>query len=300
MACPLTVRGKVRPEGMRPAVSNLPMVKNSLESYLVRIQQFPLLTAEEEFQLAVRFRQDHDIEAGQKLVTSNLRLVVKIALEYKNYGVKLADLIQEGNIGLMVAARKFDPYRGNRFISYAIWWVRAYIKNFLIQSWSLVKIGTTQAQRKLFYRIGRVRKALEADQENEKKYEILARHYQVTSQDIKEMEQRMSAKDFSLDAPFGEDQDLKPVDLLQAEGPSQEDRVAREEERSLLQHQILNAMRRLDERERYVIRCRIMADEPLTLQEIGKHLRISRERVRQIEGEALKKLKREIGEAMQS
>ena len=281
-------------------MSNLPMVKNSLESYLVRIQQFPLLTAEEEFQLAVRFRQDHDIEAGQKLVTSNLRLVVKIALEYKNYGVKLADLIQEGNIGLMVAARKFDPYRGNRFISYAIWWVRAYIKNFLIQSWSLVKIGTTQAQRKLFYRIGRVRKALEADQENEKKYEILARHYQVTSQDIKEMEQRMSAKDFSLDAPFGEDQDLKPVDLLQAEGPSQEDRVAREEERSLLQHQILNAMRRLDERERYVIRCRIMADEPLTLQEIGKHLRISRERVRQIEGEALKKLKREIGEAMQS
>jgi RNA polymerase sigma-32 factor len=281
-------------------VSNLPVVKNSLESYLVRIQQFPLLTAEEEFQLAVRFRQDHDIEAGQKLVTSNLRLVVKIALEYKNYGVKLADLIQEGNIGLMVAARKFDPYRGNRFISYAIWWVRAYIKNFLIQSWSLVKIGTTQAQRKLFYRIGRVRKALEADQENEKKYEALARHYQVTSQDIKEMEQRMSAKDFSLDAPFGEDQDLKPIDLLQAEGPSQEDRVALEEERNLLHHHILNSMKRLDERERYVIRCRIMADEPLTLQEIGKHLRISRERVRQIEGEALKKLKREIGEVLQS
>jgi RNA polymerase sigma-32 factor len=285
---------------MRPNVSNLPVVKNSLESYLVRIQQFPLLTAEEEFQLAVRFRQDHDIEAGQKLVTSNLRLVVKIALEYKNYGVKLADLIQEGNIGLMVAARKFDPYRGNRFISYAIWWVRAYIKNFLIQSWSLVKIGTTQAQRKLFYRIGRVRKALEADQENEKKYEALARHYQVTSQDIKEMEQRMSAKDFSLDAPFGEDQDLKPIDLLQAEGPSQEDRVALEEERNLLHHHILNSMKRLDERERYVIRCRIMADEPLTLQEIGKHLRISRERVRQIEGEALKKLKREIGEVLQS
>jgi RNA polymerase sigma-32 factor len=225
---------------------------------------------------------------------------VKIALEYKNYGVKLADLIQEGNIGLMVAARKFDPYRGNRFISYAIWWVRAYIKNFLIQSWSLVKIGTTQAQRKLFYRIGRVRKALEADQENEKKYEALARHYQVTSQDIKEMEQRMSAKDFSLDAPFGEDQDLKPIDLLQAEGPSQEDRVALEEERNLLHHHILNSMKRLDERERYVIRCRIMADEPLTLQEIGKHLRISRERVRQIEGEALKKLKREIGEVLQS
>ena len=285
---------------MRPAVSDLPVVKNSLESYLVRIQQFPLLTAEEEFQLAVRFRQDHDIEAGQKLVTSNLRLVVKIALEYKNYGVKLADLIQEGNLGLMVAARKFDPYRGNRFISYAIWWVRAYIKNFLIQSWSRVKIGTTQAQRKLFYRIGSVRKALEADQENEKKYDILARHYQVTSKDIMEMEQRMSARDFSLDAPFGEGHELTPIDRLQTEQPSQEDRVAREEERSFLHHQILNAMRRLDERERYVIRCRIMADEPLTLQEIGKHLRISRERVRQIEGEALKKLKREIGSAMQS
>jgi len=285
---------------VRPPVTNLPVVKNSLESYLIGIQQFPLLTAEEEMQLAVRFRRDHDIEAAQKLVTSNLRLVVKIALEYKNYGVKLADLIQEGNIGLTVAAKKFDPYRGNRFLSYAIWWVRAYIKNFLIQSWSLVKIGTTQAQRKLFYRIGSVRKALESDQENEKKYELLARHYQVTPKDIMEMEQRMSGKDLSLDAPFDEAQELKPIDLLQAGGLSQEDRVAREEERGILHQQILNAMRRLDERERYVIQNRIMADEALTLQEIGKHLHLSRERVRQIEGQALKKLKKEIDQAMQA
>ncbi len=295
----LTAHGRVRLGKMRPAVTDLPVVKNSLESYLVRIQQFPLLTAEEEFQLAVRFRRDHDIEAGQKLVTSNLRLVVKVALEYRTYGVKIADLIQEGNIGLTVAARKFDPYRGNRFLSYAIWWVRAYIKNFLIQSWSLVKIGTTQAQRRLFYRIGSVRKALEADQENEKKYELLARDLQVTSKDIMEMEQRMSAKDLSLDAPLGEGLDLKQIDLLRAEGPTQEDRVAGEEERGILHHQIMNAMRRLDEREQYVIQYRVMADEPLTLQEIGKHLHISRERVRQIEGQALKKLKKEIDGAMQ-
>jgi RNA polymerase sigma-32 factor len=279
-------------------VTNLPVVKNSLESYLAKIQQFPLLTAKEEFQLAVRFRQDHDIEAAQKLVTSNLRLVVKIALEYKNYGVKLEDLIQEGNIGLMVAAKKFDPYRGNRFVSYAIWWVRAYIKNFLIQSWSLVKIGTTQAQRKLFYRIGSVRKALESDGKNEEKYDLLARHLQVTSKDIMEMEQRMSAKDLSLDAPFGEGQELKPVDLLQAEGPSQEDRVAREEEQRILHLRVLDAMRHLDERERYVIQYRTMAEEPLTLQAIGKQLHISRERVRQIEGQALKKLKKEMDGAM--
>jgi RNA polymerase sigma-32 factor len=296
----LTAHGRVRLEEVRPAVSTLPVAKNSLESYLARIQQFPLLTAEEEFQLAVRFRQDHDVEAGQKLVTSNLRLVVKIAQEYRNYGVKLSDLIQEGNIGLMVAARKFDPYRGNRFISYAIWWVRAYIKNFLIQSWSLVKIGTTQAQRRLFYRIGSVRKALEADPENEKKYDILARHYKVTPKDLMEMEQRMSARDFSLDAPFGDGDELKPIDRLQAEDPSQEDRVAREEERNLLHHHILNAMKRLDERERHVIQYRILAEEPLTLREIGKHLRISRERVRQIEAQALKKLKREIDGVMQS
>ena len=147
---------------------NLPVVKDSLESYLVKINQIPLLTQKEEFQLAVRYRRHNDIEAAHKLITCNLRFVVKVALGYKTYGVKLADLIQEGNIGLMMAVKKFNPYKRYRFISYAVWWIRAYIQNYIVKTWSLVKIGTTQAQKKLFYKSGKVRKALESDQENEK------------------------------------------------------------------------------------------------------------------------------------
>ena len=137
-----------------------------------------------------------------------------MAFEYKSYGVKLQDLIQEGNIGLMMAVKKFNPYKGYRFISYAIWWIRAYIQNFIIKTWSLVKIGTTQAQKKLFYKIGKVRKALESDGAGEKKYELLAKDLDVTKEDIIEMEQRMSSRDLSLDAPFDEGQELTHLELL--------------------------------------------------------------------------------------
>ena len=275
-------------------MENLPVVKNSLESYLIQINQFPLLTQDEEFQLAVRYRKDDDIEAAHKLITSNLRFVVKVAFEYKSYGIKLPDLIQEGNIGLMMAVKKFDPYKGYRFISYAIWWIRAYIQNFIIKTWSLVKIGTTQAQKKLFYKIGKVRKALEANQENEKRYELLANDLDVAKEDIIEMEQRMSSRDLSLDAPFDDGHELTHLDLLREDAPNQEEALAREEEKEIREREVLNAMKRLNEKEVYVIKNRIMADSPLTLQEIGDHLKLSRERVRQIEGEALKKLKKEF------
>jgi len=275
-------------------MENLPVVKNSLESYLIQINQFPLLTQDEEFQLAVRYRKDDDIEAAHKLITSNLRFVVKVAFEYKSYGIKLPDLIQEGNIGLMMAVKKFDPYKGYRFISYAIWWIRAYIQNFIIKTWSLVKIGTTQAQKKLFYKIGKVRKALEANQENEKRYELLANDLDVAKEDIIEMEQRMSSRDLSLDAPFDEGHELTHLDLLREDAPNQEEALAREEEKEIREREVLNAMKRLNEKEVYVIKNRIMADSPLTLQEIGDHLKLSRERVRQIEGEALKKLRKEF------
>mgnify|MGYP001057907988 CR=1 FL=1 len=275
-------------------MSNLPVVKGSLESYLVQINQFPLLTQEEEFELAVRYRKHNDIEAAQKLITSNLRFVVKVSFEYKSYGVKLLDLIQEGNIGLMMALKKFDPYKGYRFISYAIWWIRAYIQNFIIKTWSLVKIGTTQAQKKLFYKIGKVRKALESEGEDEKKYELLARDLDVAKEDIIEMQQRMSSRDLSLDAPFDESQELTHLDLLQEDAPNQEEALAQAEEREIRERQVLNAMKRLNEKEAYVIKHRIMADSPLTLQQIGSHLKLSRERVRQIESEALKKLKKEL------
>ena len=276
-------------------ISRLPVVKNSLETYLVQINQFPLLNQEEEFKLAVRYRKDNDIEAAHKLITSNLRFVVKVAFEYKSYGVKLLDLIQEGNIGLMMAVKKFNPYKGYRFISYAIWWIRAYIQNFIIKTWSLVKIGTTQAQKKLFYKIGKVRKALESNGENEKKYELLAHDLDVKKEDIIEMEQRMSSRDLSLDAPFDEGQELTHLDLLKEESPNQEEAFAQEEEKKIREHEVQDAMRRLNEKEVYVLQNRIMAEEPLTLQQIGDHLKLSRERVRQIESEALKKLKREFG-----
>jgi len=276
-------------------ISRLPVVKNSLETYLVQINQFPLLNQEEEFKLAVRYRKYNDIEAAHKLITSNLRFVVKVAFEYKSYGVKLLDLIQEGNIGLMMAVKKFNPYKGYRFISYAIWWIRAYIQNFIIKTWSLVKIGTTQAQKKLFYKIGKVRKALESNGENEKKYELLAHDLDVTKEDIIEMEQRMSSRDLSLDAPFDESQELTHLELLKEESPNQEEAFAQEEEKKIREHEVQDAMRRLNEKEVYVLQNRIMAEEPLTLQQIGDHLKLSRERVRQIESEALKKLKREFG-----
>jgi len=280
-------------------MKNLPVVRNSLESYIMQINRLPLLSQEEEFDLAVKYRKNNDLDAVEKLITSNLRFVVKVSFEYKSYGIKILDLIQEGNIGLMMAVKKFDPYKGYRFISYAIWWIRAYIQNFIIKNWSLVKIGTTQAQKKLFYKIGKVRKALESNQEDEKKYEVLAKDMDVAKEDIIEMEQRMSSRDLSLDAPFDDNEELSHFDLLKETSPNQEEVLGEEEEKKILEGEVQDAMKRLTEKEEYVIKNRIMADSPLTLQEIGNHLKLSRERVRQIESEALKKLKGEMSNRVQ-
>jgi RNA polymerase sigma-32 factor len=256
------------------------------------------LTAEEEFKLAARYRKYNDLESADKLITSNLRFTVKVALEYKTYGIKLLDLIQEGNIGLMMAVKKFNPYKGNRLISYAIWWIRAYIQNFIMKSWSLVKIGTTQAQKKLFYKIGKVRKALEAEGESEAKYEHLASDFDVKKGDIIEMEQRMSARDFSLDSPLDGNLELTHLDLLEEGSLNPEDSFAQKEEKKIRDRKVGSAMKQLKGKEEYVIRNRIMSDSFLTLQEIGNHLRLSRERVRQIEGEALKKLRIKMSSAL--
>ncbi len=269
------------------------------ESYLREINQVPLLTPEEEFKLAARYRKYNDREAAEKLVTSNLRFVVKVAFEYKTYGIKLLDLVQEGNIGLMMAVKKFDPYKGYRFISYAVWWIRAYIQNFIVKSWSLVKIGTTQAQKKLFYKIGKVRKALEADGESEAKHEHLASDLDVTKADIVEMEQRMAARDLSLDSPLDDDYELTHLDFLQESSLNQEESLALEQERKILEREVLSAMKHLNQNETYVIKNRIMSDSSLTLREIGNHLKLSRERVRQIESEALKKLRKKISPGLE-
>jgi len=271
----------------------------SAETYFGQINLLPLLTPEEEFNLAARYRKCNDRESAHKLITSNLRFVVKVALEYKTYGIKLLDLIQEGNIGLMMAVKKFDPYKGYRFISYAVWWIRAYIQNFIVKSWSLVKIGTTQAQKKLFYRIGKVRKALEADGESEAKYEHLASDLDVTKADIVEMEQRMAARDLSLDSPVSDDHELTHLDLLQEKSLNQEESLALEQERKILEREVIRVMNHLNQKETYVIKNRIMSDSSLTLREIGNHLNLSRERVRQIESEALKKLRKKISPGLE-
>ncbi len=279
-------------------MSHLPVVSNTLDLYIAQINQFQILSPDEEFELALKYREKGDIDAAHKLITSNLRFVVKVALEYKNYGVKLLDLIQEGNIGLMMAVKKFDPHRGFRFISYAVWWIRAYIHNFIIKSWSLVKIGTTQAQKKLFYKLGKVRRLLEAPQEDHpQSYQDLAKDLGVKEEEIHEMEQRMGRRDLSLDLPFDEDRELTPLELLSDDSLDQEDMLIQSQDSQLRSNEISKALDRLNERERYIITHRIMSDNPLTLREIGDTFQLSRERVRQIEKEALTKLRRDMQNA---
>jgi len=274
---------------------NLPAVSNALDIYISQINRFPLLTAEEEFDLAVRFKKHKDLKAAEKLVTSNLRFVVKIAHEYRNYGVKLIDLIQEGNIGLMHAVKKFNPYKGYRLISYAVWWIRAYIQNYIIKSWSLVKIGTTQAQRKLFFKLNQEKKRLQSLSAKNPEFSEIAESLRVREEDIEEMDLRLSNRDLSLDAALAEDGESTFVDQLRYEGEDQETALIRKEEAALAKLSIAGALSRLNERERYIIEHRIMADNPMTLQDIGDRFNITRERARQIEAQALKKIRAAIG-----
>ncbi|OGP54496.1 MAG: RNA polymerase subunit sigma-70 [Deltaproteobacteria bacterium RBG_13_52_11] len=268
----------------------LPVVSDNLGHYLAQINRYPILSPEEEFVLAARYKETEDVEIAHRLITANLRFVVKVALEYKGYGLKLLDIIQEGNIGLMVALKKFDPHKGYRFISYAIWWIRAYIQNFIIKSWSLVKMGTTQIQKKLFYKMGKI-KGLAHEEHQEEKIEELAQELNVRGSDIEEMQKRFAGRDLSLDAKLDLDQGTTFLDLLPDLSPDQENLLGEREEDEVLKDEVEAALGDLSERERFIVRHRIMADDPLTLQELGDQFDISRERIRQIEGEALRKLK---------
>jgi len=269
----------------------LPAVTDSIDLYMAEINRFPILKADEEFKLAVRFVKENDMKAAEKLVTSNLRFVVKIAHEYKNYRVKLIDLIQEGNIGLMHAVKKFDPYKGYRLISYAVWWIRAYMQNFVIKSWSLVKIGTTQAQRKLFFKLNQAKKKLEAISQKSPEFKEIAEMLNVTEKEIEEMDLRLANRDVSLNAAMDDEGESTYIDHLVDTGTSQEDALIKKDEMALVKKNIAGALEKLNEREGYIIRRRVMADDPETLQEIGDRFNITRERARQIEKEALKKLK---------
>jgi len=273
---------------------NLPAVTGTLDLYMAEINKFTILPAEEEFRLAVRFKKYNDMEAAEKLVTSNLRFVVKIAHEYKKYGAKLIDLVQEGNIGLMHAVKKFDPYKGFRLISYAVWWIRAYMHNYIIKSWSIVKIGTTQAQRKLFFKLNQVKKRLEGLSQKDSAFQEIAELLNVKESDIAEMDLRLNNRDVSLDASMDDTGESMYVDQLVDEGESQEETLIKKEETALVKKSIAGALTKLNERESYIVKHRLMVDKPETLQRIGDRFNITRERARQIEKEALKKLRTAI------
>lgn len=268
----------------------LPLATGTLELYITEINRFPLLSPDEEFKLAVRLKKYNDMAAAEKLIVSNLRFVVKIAHEYRNYGFKLADLIQEGNIGLIHAVKKFDPYKGYRLISYAVWWIRAYIQNYLIKSWSIVKIGTTQAQRKLFFKLSQARKQLETISQKNPEFAEIAESLGVKGSEVAEMDLRMGARDVSLHEFIGDEGDSSYIDFLAYEGDNQETALIKNEETSLVKRDIAGALANLNERESYIIKHRVMADNPETLQEIGDRYKITRERARQIEKQALKKV----------
>ncbi|KQC06713.1 MAG: RNA polymerase subunit sigma-70 [Smithella sp. SDB] len=268
----------------------LPVQTGTLDLYIAEINRFPLLSAEEEFRLAVQLKKYGNVDAAEKLIVSNLRFVVKIAHEYRTYGFKLADLIQEGNVGLIHAVKKFDPYKGYRLISYAVWWIRAYIQNYLIKSWSIVKIGTTQAQRKLFFKLNQTKKELETLSKKNPEFDEIASSLGVKDSEVAEMELRLGSRDVSLNEFIKEDGDNSHIDFLTYEGEDQESSLIKDEERSLIRRDIAGALAKLNERESYIILNRVMADDPKTLQEIGLKYNISRERARQLEKQALKKI----------
>ena len=268
----------------------------SLTLYLAEINRYRLLTVEEEQALARAYLQG-DLHAGHALVTSNLRFVVKVAYEYRSYGIRMADLVQEGNIGLMKAVQKFDPDKNIRLISYAVWWIRAYIQNYILKSWSLVKLGTTQAQRKLFFSLARTRRELEKMNPGGGaviNVDEIASRLRVKPQEVREMEQRMGGRDLSLDAPMGEDGSNSHVDFVVSDGIGQDDEVADRQEAGLIGDRVRVALSRLDPRERFIIEQRVMNDRPMTLKELGEHFGFSRERARQLEIRAKDKLKAEL------
>jgi RNA polymerase sigma-32 factor len=268
----------------------MPVPIDSLTLYLSEINRFPLLSADEEQDLAVRFREEGDLQAAHTLITSNLRFVVKVAGEYRSYGMKMLDLIQEGNIGLMMAVRKFDPAKGVRLISYAVWWIRAYIQNHIISAWSLLKIGTTQAQRKLFFKLNQAKQAI-ISMTGEGDLHAAAISLDVKDVEAQEMEQRLRGE-LSLDVEMFEGEGGTFLESLPDLRQNQEELLADRQESAILEQGVASALENLNEKERFVIERRVSSESPMTLQEIADHFSLSRERVRQIEDGALKKMKR--------
>jgi RNA polymerase sigma-32 factor len=269
-----------------------------LQRYLTEIRRFPLLTREEEHRLAVEYKKYGNIEAAYKLVTANLRLVVMIAREYQKAFRNLLDLIQEGNMGLMEAVKNFDPYRGVRFPSYAVWWIRAYMIRYIMNDWRMVKIGTTQAQRKLFFNLQKEKDRLEAEGLTPGP-KLLAQRLNVKEGEVVEMEQRLGSRDLSVDVPLGDDDEATLLHFLPDDKQSPEEQLAETQYQELLRDKMAQFAKGLKDKELVIYRERLLNEEPRTLREIGEKYGISRERVRQIEERVKKKLKSFLSKELQ-
>jgi len=277
----------------------LPMVvsESNLARYLQEIRKFPMLEPEQEFMLAKRWREHGDTEAAHQLVTSHLRLVAKIAMGYRGYGLPVSELISEGNVGMMQAVKRFEPDRGFRLATYAMWWIRAAIQEYILHSWSLVKMGTTAAQKKLFFNLRKLKGQLQAIEEGDlspENVKKIATELSVTEEDVVNMNRRLSAPDHSLNAPLKIDGDGEWQDWLVDDTDSQEIVLAEQQELSKRRKLLSHAMKSLNTRERHILTERRLKDEPTTLEDLSKEYGISRERVRQIEVRAFEKLQRAI------
>ncbi|HEX4922996.1 MAG TPA: RNA polymerase factor sigma-32 [Bdellovibrionales bacterium] len=271
-------------------------ISDPLTAYLNEIKKYQVLSPEEERKYAIQYYETKDPKAAEKLVTSNLRFVVKVAAEYSKFGARMIDLVQEGNVGLMHAVREFNPYKGVRLITYAVWWIRGYIQEYLMRQYSLVRIGTTQAQRKLFYQLKQERKKLEA-MGIEPGVALLSSRLGVSEEDVEMMSNRMSNRDVSLNAPVDEDGKTHLIDLQASpadEAPIDE-RLGMLEEVEQLKGKIEEIRGQLNEKEKFILEHRILADPPLTLQEIGEKYGMTRERARQLEARVISKIKNAYG-----
>ncbi len=279
--------------------SNLPTLspEGSLSSYLQEIRTFPMLEANQEYMLAKAWVEHEDSESARQLITSHLRLVAKIAMGYRGYGLPVADLISEGNVGMMQAVKRFDPEKGFRLATYAMWWIRAAIQEYILRSWSLVKIGTTAAQKKLFFNLRRLKGQIEAVEEGDLTPEhvtTIAEKLDVAESDVVSMNRRMSAHDHSLNAPLKADAEGEWQDWLVDEEPDQETATADNEERTQRLQLLAKAMEGLNDREKHILTERRLAEPAKTLEELSQQYNVSRERVRQIEVRAFEKVQKAI------
>lgn len=278
----------------------VPTPDSGLSRYLQEIRQFPMLDPNEEYMLAKRWHEHQDSEAAHRMVTSHLRLVAKMAMGYRGYGLPIGEVISEGNVGLMQAVKRFEPERGFRLATYAMWWIRASIQEYILRSWSLVKIGTTAAQKKLFFKLRSIKSQIQALDEGNMtpaQVTLIANKLNVSEQDVTNMNQRLAGHDNSLNAPLRMDAEGEWQDWLVDETPDQETELGESEEFKLRHAYLLEAMKGLSERERSILTERRLKDEPATLEDLSQKYNISRERVRQIEVRAFEKLQRAMRRA---